>query len=418
MERQRAIKLLKQKSKEAIHIAGQPYYANESVLWRRNIEDILESAFGVTSTEYKRVADIPSKTVRGTRADLQQAYVRKVHRIQQEVDSIIQKYEILGIEEKHTALKYQIPGVDIKPSTISEPKDTTELPIHLFDKMQFHTKVIESSRACFVAGNYREAILNAFISLIDYVKEKTRLDLDGDDLMNQAFSFNYDKDLGKITKYPIIRLNELKKSSDRGEQQGFMFLYKGAAGAIRNPKAHKIIPQSNPLHTLEYLAFASLLMRTVEEGAAAKPRPSKVNEEIFLARCREGGHERAVDLYLKAKALKESRYANGDFINWGVSGYSYRMPWKTYRTGETLFVAYWDGKLQIWPDVSQRKSSGEAGKKYWEKLRSIPSLAGGSKHKYPTVSTDNMKEPDIDAFIEAIEELGHGLDEISKEHKS
>ncbi len=146
------------------------------------------------------------------------------------------------------------------------PKDTAELPVNLFDKMQFHPRVAEASKSCFVTGNYREAILNAFIRLIDYVKEITGLDLDGDDLMNKVFSFYYDKDLRKITKYPIIRINELKNSNDRNEQQGFMFLCKGAAGGIRNPKAHKLIPQSNPLHTLEYLAFASLLMRRIEEG--------------------------------------------------------------------------------------------------------------------------------------------------------
>jgi len=141
-----------------------------------------------------------------------------------------------------------------------------ESPLQIFDAMQFHPRVVEASKSCFVTGNYREAILNAFIRLIDYVKEITGLDLDGDDLMNKVFSFNYDKDLRRITKYPIIRINELKNSNDRNEQQGFMFLCKGAAGGIRNPKAHKLIPQSNPVHTLEYLAFASLLMRRIEEG--------------------------------------------------------------------------------------------------------------------------------------------------------
>jgi len=142
----------------------------------------------------------------------------------------------------------------------------TESPLTLFDKMQFHPRIVEVSKSCFVSGNYREAILNAFIELIDYVKGITRLDLDGDDLVNRVFSFNYDKDLRRITKYPIIRINELKTVSDRNEQQGFMFLCKGAAGGIRNPKAHKLVSQSNPLHTLEYLAFASLLMRRIEEG--------------------------------------------------------------------------------------------------------------------------------------------------------
>ena len=100
MDKQRAIELLKQKSEEAVHVASLFYENNEYLPWRRNIEDILESAFGVTSTEYKRVADIPGKKIKGTRVEIQRSYVKYVHRIQQEVDSIIQKHELLGIEEK------------------------------------------------------------------------------------------------------------------------------------------------------------------------------------------------------------------------------------------------------------------------------------------------------------------------------
>jgi len=218
----------------------------------------------------------------------------------------------MGIRDNQGNVIEKPPELSKKPAEV-----IGELPIQLFDKMQFHPKVVEASRSCFVAGNYREAILNAFIRLIDYIKERTGLDLDGDDLMNKVFSFNYDKDLRKITKYPIIRINELKNSNDRNEQQGFMFLCKGAAGGIRNPKAHKLITQSNPLHTLEYLAFASLLMRTVEEGAVAKtslPR-TKWDWGRFLAdtksKCELGIVRLAVNLY-------EFTRSNSDFISWGT----------------------------------------------------------------------------------------------------
>ena len=174
------------------------------------------------------------------------------------------------IEESHKGLEDLFAAFDNPEKVARRQMKRQNTATALFDVMQFHPKVVEASKDCFIAGNYREAILNAFICLIDYVKERTGLDLDGDDLMNQAFSINYDKEQRKITKYPIIRINELKNKSDRDEQQGFMFLCKGAAGGIRNPKAHKLIPQSNPLHTLEYLAFASLLIRRVEEGEIEK----------------------------------------------------------------------------------------------------------------------------------------------------
>jgi len=202
------------------------------------------------------------------------------------------------------------------PSEKAETNNVN-IPIQLFDAMQFHPKVVEVSKDCFIAGNYREAILNAFICLIDYAKERTGLDLDGDDLMNQVFSINYDKEQRKITKYPIIRINELQNKSDRDEQQGFMFLCKGAAGGIRNPKAHKLIPQSNPLHTLEYLAFASLLMRRIEEGKVVRTSQSrrKWDWDSFVKDAKNKCEQNIINL---TKNLYRFTSVNSDSISWGT----------------------------------------------------------------------------------------------------
>jgi len=98
MDIRKTIELLKQKSKEAVYIASLPYNNHEYLPWRRNIEDILETAFGITSTEYTRVANRRLK-VRGTSREIQQGYVRYIQRIQLEVNSIIQKYEVLGMKK-------------------------------------------------------------------------------------------------------------------------------------------------------------------------------------------------------------------------------------------------------------------------------------------------------------------------------
>ncbi|MEA3443042.1 MAG: TIGR02391 family protein [Chloroflexota bacterium] len=54
--------------------------------------------------------------------------------------------------------------------------------------------------------------------------------------------------------------------SDKDEQEGFKFLFMGAMVGIRNPKAHDNVVQADPYRTLEYLSFASLLMRKIEKG--------------------------------------------------------------------------------------------------------------------------------------------------------
>lgn len=265
--------------------------------WCKEIEIFLYNSFGKDSVEYKTFKE--AGIIRGIVEDANTEYRKARESREAALFAIGLAHEKLG-DEKHLGLK-----------------DGVELPLQLFDEMQFHPRVVEVSKDCFIAGNYREAILNAFICLIDYVKERTGLDLDGDDLMNQVFSINYDKEQRRITKYPIIRINELQNKSDRDEQQGFMFLCKGAAGGIRNPKAHKLIPQSNPLHTLEYLAFASLLMRRIEEGKVVRTSQSrrKWDWDSFIKDTKNKCEQKIIDL---TKNLYDFTSVNSDSISWGT----------------------------------------------------------------------------------------------------
>lgn len=238
MERQRAIELLKQKSEEAVYVASLTYDNSEYLPWRRNIEDILEETFGINSTEYKRVADVHA-TTKGTSDVKQRIYVRTVHRIQQEVNSIIQKYEILGIEEK--------------PAEKKGAKDTVASPIQLFDAMQFHPRVVKASKSLFADGYYAQAIFEAFKAVENFVKEKSGSTLYGKQLM--ATVFNEDK--------PIIQVPEAGHF-DKDVQEGFKFLFMGGTLGIRNPKAHQEVIQKDPFITLEYLGFASFLIKRID----------------------------------------------------------------------------------------------------------------------------------------------------------
>ena len=239
MDRQKTIEFLKQKSKEAVYVASLPYNNNEYLPWRRNIEDILESAFGVTSTEYRRVADVQITLTKGTRAELQRAYVRKVHRIQQEVDSIIQKYEQLKIEEK--------------PAITTEAKDTMKSPIQLFDAMQFHPKIIQASKSLFENKHYAQAIFEAFKAVENFVQDKSGISLYGSNLMEKVFN----------EENPVIKVPEAGYYY-KDVQRGFKNLFIGAAQGIRNPKAHKEIIQKDPYITLQYLGFASFLLKRID----------------------------------------------------------------------------------------------------------------------------------------------------------
>ena len=147
-----------------------------------------------------------------------------------------------------------------KVSLTQELEDTRKLSDYLFDKMQFHPRVIQVSGSLFKTGNYASAIFEAFKAVDNLVKERTALSLNGQALMSKVFD----------EKAPIIRLNDLLTEPDRDEQEGFKFLFKGATIGIRNPKAHDNVVQTDPYRTLEYLGLASLLMRRIQEGKIVK----------------------------------------------------------------------------------------------------------------------------------------------------
>ena len=141
------------------------------------------------------------------------------------------------------------------------PRDTAELANFLFDKMQFHPKVVEASRELSKDGHYRDAIYRAFVEVVNFVKRKAKSRLDGKRLMSTVFS----------PDNPIIRLNPLETQTDKDEQEGFMYLFMGAVQGIRNPKAHENIIQNNPYIALHLIGFASLLIQTIAFWKAEDP---------------------------------------------------------------------------------------------------------------------------------------------------
>jgi uncharacterized protein (TIGR02391 family) len=89
----------------------------------------------------------------------------------------------------------------------------------------------------------------------------TGLELDGSALMGEAFK---DSD-------PPIALADLTTETGRNIQAGFRFLFMGAVRGIRNPDAHELFKALDAEEALETLAFASLLMRRLDDAHQRQP---------------------------------------------------------------------------------------------------------------------------------------------------
>ena len=123
-----------------------------------------------------------------------------------------------------------------------------------------HPIIKNSSYRQYQNGHLRSAVLDSIVAVFDYIREKTGLTEDGDKLIGQAFALND----------PFIVLNELSSESGQNDQKGFMQIFKGAYQGIRNPKAHSLDHDLTEQKAAQYLVFASLLARRIEEASFPK----------------------------------------------------------------------------------------------------------------------------------------------------
>jgi uncharacterized protein (TIGR02391 family) len=144
--------------------------------------------------------------------------------------------------------------------TASAPSTALRDARAAFGQLAIHPRILAACHKQFQDGHYREAILNAGIALVEYVKEransptdKNGKPLDGTPLMQQVFNANA----------PILKVNDLKTPTDQDEQQGMMFLFSGAALGLRNPRAHALDPDTAE-YAVEAIAFLSFLAKVAQ----------------------------------------------------------------------------------------------------------------------------------------------------------
>ena len=135
---------------------------------------------------------------------------------------------------------------------VSQP--TADITFGVIDFL--HPEIIKSSYTQFKNGQYRDAVLNSIIAVFDLIRKRTNLGKDGVELVEEALS---------LTR-PKLIISELDSDSGQNEQKGFIQILKGAFQAIRNPKAHSLATDLDKSKTAEYLIFASLLARRIEEA--------------------------------------------------------------------------------------------------------------------------------------------------------
>jgi len=120
-----------------------------------------------------------------------------------------------------------------------------------------HVEIIKHALDKYNDGHLRSAVLDSMIAVFEFIRARTGIrDEDGDRLIGKVFSL----------EAPYLILSEIDTESGKNDQKGFMQIFKGVYQGIRNPKAHKLDTDLTKLKAAQYLVFASMLIRRIEEA--------------------------------------------------------------------------------------------------------------------------------------------------------
>jgi uncharacterized protein (TIGR02391 family) len=123
-----------------------------------------------------------------------------------------------------------------------------------------HPSIVKNCYQQYCDGHLRESVLNSIVSIFDLIRSRTGIDADGASLVDRAFSLSD----------PYLVLSDLTSESGLNDQKGFIQIFKGSYQGIRNPKAHTLNHDLTEAKAAQYLVFASLLARRIEEATCVK----------------------------------------------------------------------------------------------------------------------------------------------------
>ena len=146
-----------------------------------------------------------------------------------------------------------------RPSTPSDDSESTSTDRLGFEDL-LHPIIRDNALQLLLDGHYREAVLNSVVAVFDFIRYRTGIGDDGDALVGRVLSL----------KNPLLILSDLTSESGQNDQLGFMQILKGAYQGIRNPKAHSLAHDLTEHKAAQYLIFASLLARRIEEASSQK----------------------------------------------------------------------------------------------------------------------------------------------------
>ncbi|MCT3906088.1 TIGR02391 family protein [Elizabethkingia anophelis] len=148
------------------------------------------------------------------------------------------------------------------PVEISTTIAEAELRVNRFksklENRNIHPKIYEYCNSELITENYFHSVFEAVKSIAEEIRQKTRLTLDGSELIDKALSVNA----------PLLKINNLETETEKSEQKGFSNLIKGIFGMFRNTTAHspKVVWNITEDEALDIMTTISLVHKKLEKS--------------------------------------------------------------------------------------------------------------------------------------------------------
>ena len=151
----------------------------------------------------------------------------------------------------------------VAATTLTEAEARADRLRKVLESRGFHGDVIRFCRAEFLQKDCFHAVLEASKSVAEKIRQKSGLQSDGAQLIDEA--------LGGAN--PLLRINGYKTETEKSEQRGFCNLAKGLFGTFRNPTAHapRIQWPLDEQDALDLFALASYVHRRVDGATRRAP---------------------------------------------------------------------------------------------------------------------------------------------------
>jgi len=177
-----------------------------------------------------------------------------------ETDIMIRVCEIIGRLESMSPdddfildSSSDTPFVYLKESNNKIDINKDDLIIQYLDNL--HHTIINPSKKLYLDGHYQKSVEAAIRAMYEYIQHKTGLTIDGDNLINQAFSEKSENSL---------KFSDLSTPPMKDEQIGFMNMLKGFNLGVRNVFAHRSVV-IDPQIAFEYLVMVSLFCKRIDQ---------------------------------------------------------------------------------------------------------------------------------------------------------